>query len=232
MPILLAFIKDGVIQMMALMMIYGTLIPNPPAVAARTLLAMFAGPVLAADAHEDASRRGQILEQLSAAEEAGSNILFLAIGAVLAFYGSYLLNGLRTELHDGPQVRPVPAAQEDRRGGHGRGLPRRAPAPEAPLRLKLIKPEAGHQPPRPRPVRARGPVGRPALAPQHDRDLRLRPHRRRHVLLRDGIPPRHEPATNWSSGPAPCRRVGRSTCSARPAPGWPRPTRWAWSTAT
>src|SRR6202030_249344 len=32
-PILLAFIKDGVIQMIALMMIYGTLIPNPPAVA-------------------------------------------------------------------------------------------------------------------------------------------------------------------------------------------------------
>ena len=34
-PIILAFIKDGVIQMLALMMIYGTLIPNPPAVAAR-----------------------------------------------------------------------------------------------------------------------------------------------------------------------------------------------------
>ena len=44
-PILLAFIKDGVIQMLALMMIYGTLIPNPPAVAARLLVAMFVGPV-------------------------------------------------------------------------------------------------------------------------------------------------------------------------------------------
>ena len=43
-PILLAFIKDGVIQMLALMMIYGTLIPNSPAVAARVLVAMFVGP--------------------------------------------------------------------------------------------------------------------------------------------------------------------------------------------
>ena len=46
-PIVVAFIKDGVIQMLALMMIYGTLIPNPPAVAARTLVAMFVGPVAA-----------------------------------------------------------------------------------------------------------------------------------------------------------------------------------------
>ena len=42
----LAFIKDGVIQMLVVMILYGTLIPNTPAVAARILLAMFAGPII------------------------------------------------------------------------------------------------------------------------------------------------------------------------------------------
>ena len=57
-PIILAFVKDGVIQMLALMMIYGTLIPNPPAVAARVLVAMFVVPVAATLLLTIASRRG------------------------------------------------------------------------------------------------------------------------------------------------------------------------------
>ena len=99
MPIILAFIKDGVIQMLVLMMIYGTLIPNSPAVAARVLVVMFLGPVadvLPPPLHPDVA---PIVAQLHEAEEAGSNILFLAIGMALAIYGSFLVNGLRTQLH-------------------------------------------------------------------------------------------------------------------------------------
>src|SRR4029077_2106243 len=87
-PIVLAFIKDGVIQMLALMMIYGTLIPNRPAIAARTLAAMFVGPIAAElllRLHPDVA---PAVAQLGAAERWGSNILFLAIGAALAVYGS------------------------------------------------------------------------------------------------------------------------------------------------
>ena len=99
-PIVLAFIKDGVIQMLVLMMIYGTLIPNSPAVAARVLVAMFLGPVATMfllRLHPDVA---PIVAQLGEAEEAGSNILFLAIGMALAIYGSFIVNGLRTELHE------------------------------------------------------------------------------------------------------------------------------------
>ena len=50
-PVILVFVKDGVILMIALMMIYGTLIPNRPATAAWTIAAMFVGPI-AAEARE------------------------------------------------------------------------------------------------------------------------------------------------------------------------------------
>src|SRR5262249_39658219 len=98
-PSILAFLKDGVIQMLVLMTIYGTLIPNAPATAARTLAAMFIGPVATAfllGMHPDVAA---IVRWLGQAEEAGSNILFLAIGMALAIYSAFLLNGLRTQLH-------------------------------------------------------------------------------------------------------------------------------------
>jgi serine/threonine-protein kinase len=98
-PITLAFIKDGVIQMLALMMIYGTLIPNRPAVAARVLLVMFVGSVAMAFLLRLQPGAAPVLAKLNAAEEAGSNVLFLGLGAALAVYCAYLLNGLRTELH-------------------------------------------------------------------------------------------------------------------------------------
>jgi hypothetical protein len=42
---------------------------------------------------------------LRQAEQAGSNILFLAIGMALAIYSAYLINGLRTQLHHAPKRR-------------------------------------------------------------------------------------------------------------------------------
>ena len=98
-PIILAIMNYGVIQMMALMMIYGTLIPNRPTVAARALLIMLIVPIALMALLRMHPDIAGIVPQLSEAEEAGSNILFLAIGAALALYGSFLLNGLRVELH-------------------------------------------------------------------------------------------------------------------------------------
>jgi serine/threonine-protein kinase len=99
-PATLAFVKDGVFQLMALMMIYGTLIPNRPTTAAWTIAAMFVGPI-ATEAllrlHPDLA---PVVVQLGAAEKWGSNIVFLAIGAALAMYSSFLVNGLRVELHE------------------------------------------------------------------------------------------------------------------------------------
>ena len=145
-PILLAFIKDGVIQMLVLMMIYGTLIPNSPAVAARVLVAMFVGPGRRGVSAQGPSRGGR---GRRAARRGRGGRLEHPVPGDRRGAGDLRLVPPERPAHPaprGPQVRPVPARPEARRGRDGRGLPRRAPAPEAPCALKLIKPEAGADP--------------------------------------------------------------------------------------
>src|SRR5262249_55727565 len=54
----------------------------------------------------------------------------------------------------GPTVRTVSPPTTARRRRHGRGLPRRAPAPEAALRPEADPPRRRRRPPRPRTLRA------------------------------------------------------------------------------
>ena len=80
-----------------------------------------------------------------------------------------------------------------------------------PTAVKLLPPEragAGQ----PGPLRARGAADQPAHQPQHGRGLRLRPHPRRHLLLRDGVPRRRRPG-----------RAGRRRRAAAARPRHPPP---------
>jgi serine/threonine-protein kinase len=143
MPIILAFVKDGVIQMLVLMMIYATLIPNKPAVAARVLLLMFIAPVVLVilfRLHPDAAL---IIAQLSAAEEAGSNILFLGIGAALAIFSVHILNGLRADLHEARKFGQYQLRQKLGEGGMGEVYLAEHQLLKRPCALKLIKPGTG-----------------------------------------------------------------------------------------
>ncbi len=145
-PIILAFVKDAVIQMMALMMIYGTLIPNPPAVAARTLVAMFVITVVSAILlrfHPDVT---PVIAQLGAAEEIGSNILFLGVGAAMAMYGAFLLNGLRTELHEARKLGQYQLGDKLGEGGMGEVYLAEHQLLKRPCALKLIKPDVNTNP--------------------------------------------------------------------------------------
>ncbi len=146
MPIILAFVKDGVIQTLVLMMIYGTLIPNSPAVAARVLLAMFVGPVATfflLSLHPDVA---PVVAELREAEEAGSNILFLAIGMALALYGSFLVNGLRTQLHHARKFGQYQLIRKLGEGGMGEVYLAEHQLLKRPCALKLIKLEVGADP--------------------------------------------------------------------------------------
>jgi tRNA A-37 threonylcarbamoyl transferase component Bud32 len=145
-PTILAFVKDGVIQTLVLMMIYGTLIPNRPTVAAGVLAAMFIGPVITFIVLSLHPQVGPIVERLSEAEEAGSNILFLAIGTALALYGSFTLNGLRTQLHHARKFGQYQLVTKLGEGGMGEVYLAEHQLLKRPCALKLIKAEAGADP--------------------------------------------------------------------------------------
>ena len=145
-PVTVAFIKDGVLQLMVLMIIYGTLIPNRPTTAAWTIAAMFVGPIVAvwlARLHPDVA---PAVAQLSAAERWGSNILFLAIGAGLAMYSSFLVNGLRVELHEARKFGQYHLIRKLGEGGMGEVFLAEHALLKRPCALKQIKGSANSEP--------------------------------------------------------------------------------------
>jgi serine/threonine-protein kinase len=141
-----AFLKDGVIQILVLMMIYGTLIPNTPGESARVLVAMFIGPIAATlllMAHRDVA---STVEHLAKAEEGGSNVLLLLIGMVLSIYASFVLNGLRTQLHRARKFGQYQLIKKIGEGGMGEVYLAVHQLLKRPCALKLIKNQAGADP--------------------------------------------------------------------------------------
>ena len=100
-----------------------------------------------------------------------------------------------------------------------------------PCAVKLIRPGDRGRPEGAGAVRARGPAHRHALAPEHRRDLRLRPGRGRHLLLRHGVPAGPEPGrAGRASRPAAAGAGGLPAAAglrgaARGARGGPDPPR-------
>ena len=127
--------------------------------------------------------RGYITEQ----------VLKMAIAAMTGIVGVHTIGALRREAFVAKQLGQYRLKKLLGSGGMGEVYLAEHQMMKRPCAVKVIRPEKAGDPQRARPLRARGPRHRQALALEHDRHLRLRPHRRRHVLLRDGVPPRPQP---------------------------------------
>ncbi len=142
----IAFLKNGVLGTIVLMVLYGMLVPNHPKTTALVVLTMAllkVGVLTLVLEHADVRKA---VEQLRMTESAGTNVLFLMLGAALAIYGSYVLSGLRTELHEARKFGQYQLVQKLGEGGMGEVYLAQHQLLKRPCALKLIKPEAGANP--------------------------------------------------------------------------------------
>jgi serine/threonine-protein kinase len=138
--------KNGVLGMFALMVIYGMFVPNDPRGTAKVVLTMvlvLLGSFVLLLEHSEGH---ELVDQLRTTEQAGANALALLIGASLAIYGTYVLNGLRSQLHEARKFGQYQLRQQLGAGGMGEVYLAEHQMLKRPCALKLIKPEAGADP--------------------------------------------------------------------------------------
>ena len=203
----IAFIKNGVLGTIVVMVLYGMLVPNHPKTTAQGRLHDGLDPGGCAD----------VLSWNNPMWPCSLTVPDDRVGRhqhpVLDARGGWLPT-VRTCSTGCTHscTRPASSASISSCGSWAKGVwaksTRAAPAFEAPVCAQADQGPGGGRPDRSGPLRARSAVGGPALPPQHDRDLRLRPHRRRDVLLRHGIPAGSEPRRSVrDGGPLPAGRV-------------------------
>lgn len=145
-PGTIAFVKNGVFGTTILMIIYGMLIPNDAATTAKVVLSMALAQVVALVFVMEHPDVVEVVHEMRTIENVGSNVLFLTIGAALAVYGSFLLNGLRTELHEARKFGQYRLLHKIGAGGMGEVYLAEHALLKRPCALKLIKPEASADP--------------------------------------------------------------------------------------
>ena len=145
-PAMVAFVKNGVIQMVVLMFLYGTFIPNRPRTVAWVVLAMALAPLFTLALLTEHPDAAVAIVHFRAAEQTGTNALFLLIAAGMSIYGSVVLSGLRDELHVARKFGQYQLIRKLGEGGMGEVYLAEHNLLKRPCALKLIKPEAGSDP--------------------------------------------------------------------------------------
>jgi serine/threonine protein kinase len=145
-PAVVAFVKNGVIQSIMLMTLYGTFIPNNVRSAARVVAAMGLGPAVVFVVLAMNPAMAEVHRHLHSAEHAGSNLVFLLMGACLAVYGAKVLSGLRAELHEAQRYGQYRLVRTIGRGGMGEVFLAEHQLLKRPCALKLVRREAGADP--------------------------------------------------------------------------------------
>jgi eukaryotic-like serine/threonine-protein kinase len=145
-PALISHMKNGVMGMFALMVIYGMFIPNDPRRTAAVVLTMALAVLIGMDILIEREDLAHVAEELHTTVHVGSNALFLMIGAALAIYGTYVLNGLRSDLHEARKFGQYQLREKLGVGGMGEVYLAEHQLLKRPCALKLIKPEAGDDP--------------------------------------------------------------------------------------
>jgi serine/threonine-protein kinase len=145
-PAMVAVTKNGVIQTVILMMIFGTFIPNSPKIVAWAVTAMALSPLFGFAILTENSQVAAAVERAHSGLHVGGDALYLLIGAGIAFAGSLIVNGLRTELHAARSLGQYRLIRKLGAGGMGEVYLAEHCLLKRPCAIKLIRPEAGANP--------------------------------------------------------------------------------------
>ena len=175
--------------------------------------------------------RGWSIEQTPQVWLFSFDAMILLILAVGSTFGAHTISRLRRQVAEARQLGQYRLRRRIGAGGMGEVYLAEHQLLKRPCAVKLIRPDDVTDPTSPGAVRARGPAHRHALAPEHRRDLRLRPDRGRDLLLRHGVPAGPEPGrAGRAPRPAAARAGGVPAAAglpgaARGARGGPDPPR-------
>ena len=225
--------RTAMIGLFLLMVVHGIFIPHRWHETASVVMTMALAPALVLVLFE--ARHPELAQQVSELMSwryVSTNILIVLVGAVLATYTSYVLNSLRKEVHDAKRYGQYQLVSKLGSGGMGEVFLAEHVLMKRPCALEADSLGGGCRPQGLGPLRARSEGHRQFDPSAYHRDLRLRPHRRRHLLLRDGVPARAQPRSAAGRTRPACRRGESSISCDRRAVRWPKPTRPASFTAT
>ena len=137
----LAAIKSCVLYFFAVMLLYGTFIPNTWQRAARLIFPMAAMPfVVAGCLRLSSSAVNEISSQVANFEQISDNVIMMALGCVASLYGTHIINALRVEAFEARQMGQYRLKERLGAGGMGEVFLAEHCLLKRPCAIKLIRP--------------------------------------------------------------------------------------------
>ncbi len=134
-----AYQKDGVFRVVALMLAYGVFIPNAPKITARVVLTMAISLIVCHGmVLQHALNTHALVNKIADSRNMIANALFLLLGASLAIIAAYILRGLRRDLGEARRLGQYQLFEKLGAGGMGEVYMAKHQLLKRPCALKLI----------------------------------------------------------------------------------------------
>jgi serine/threonine-protein kinase len=139
-------IKNGILQLFIFMVLYGMFIPNKPRITAEVVLSMALAFIVVLVLLAEHSEGSKAVNLMWATEHSGTNILLILVGAGFSIYGAFVLNALRTELHEARKFGQYQLRDKIGEGGMGEVYLAEHQLLKRPCALKLIRADGNASP--------------------------------------------------------------------------------------
>ena len=143
----LAAVKSCVLYFFAVILLYGTFIPNTWQRAARVIIPLALAPfVVTGILRLSSTAVNEIADQVANFEQISDNVIMMALGAVASLYGTHIINTLRVEAFKARQMGQYHLKERLGAGGMGEVYLAEHSLLKRPCAIKLIRPSSQADP--------------------------------------------------------------------------------------